>query len=1122
MTDITSKNNVYYTASQYNATSDNVDAQVDVNLVYPLLDTSSDYQVAVSKARIDLSTIPLTRGNIPLKKYQVGLQSGTTLATAYVRQFNSTTGNYVYNITPAGIISKNSYTNTGSTSPVGGLNISTYFGTIKFFLVDDYENYYVAGNVLPNASANLLMIFKPDGTVLYQTTYTQIQCMSIDRRQNLYIADSDIAGESVFVYSNANGEGVVSLTLVATLTTDFNGNPLSEIATVCADDQIIVGSGANTITLYDAVSFQALTTFTQSTITQLSSPSAVMSAYDRYVVCDNGTSTNFLFGIPTASNTATNLISGNEFVVGGWLAGAKMALNSSYGYGVGQSDNYTYQFPYNPVSGTCGAPVNVNTQNMEHIISYPSGNNIMGLGLGGNVLLAYNVDNLTTNTWYRVDTSFVDGSGDNFLSLDYRNSSGQIVAVNSGNGLVMSDRAIHPKVFYFGDPASINQTNTKQFGVGWSSNASLIENIAGDTGYSPVGFYKNGNLGYRCEYNTGNNAIQVVVLNLPSMTVSATYALTDIIWDGTSTLGFSQSKLGYFAVSANGQHVYFYMEDGTYQSTITLPSQTINSLGIYMDVMVYGGVSYMAFTSGLYISIYTLNDMTAPVLINSFLFTPYGSPSYPSQNVFSVKWVQQGSALPYLYCVSNGYSAYTIATALFKVGFTDDTFTEFSISNTVRIGVDGTGYTSLCDCLAKNGNLNELYVMQGGVSVSGNIVEVWNVVSQTKTATLTFDGLNEPTFQKYFYACPEISDTWNWNAITQATSKNLISVAVSKDNSNVLFALDTAGALWRTVITAYSVANWVSVETFGSTAYQSVNVFNTPQANYDGHLYAYGLHSGQTLHGTYHSAGYPILSVARNDVVGEFVLSTNGHLVSLDPDALAVNWTSAFSGANVIWVKNGQDIDAGPYDIFTFSTLITAINNAFLEAFAKLPGGTFTEPPTVSLDYTTGLATIAYSPDYAQGAVDIGILLNKPLSQLLFFDNVVDALNSSFNMITLVKGSTSTTQSDRSLYQFNQLDKIVFISNTIYVSGSYFGNNNTNNIITDIDVPTSTAGYIDNIGQVLYYQPTFLRVFMLASNNALQRVQLSVNYVYLDGTQYALQVAPSQNWNAKLIFPKKF
>ena len=68
MSNIIGRKNAYYSALVYNSTQGDILAQTDVALQYPLLQVSSDYQVALNKSTTDLSTIPLTQYNIPLKK----------------------------------------------------------------------------------------------------------------------------------------------------------------------------------------------------------------------------------------------------------------------------------------------------------------------------------------------------------------------------------------------------------------------------------------------------------------------------------------------------------------------------------------------------------------------------------------------------------------------------------------------------------------------------------------------------------------------------------------------------------------------------------------------------------------------------------------------------------------------------------------------------------------------------------------------------------------------------------------------------------------------------------------------------------------------------------------------
>ena len=60
-------NNVYFDSRLYNSTTAQIAAETDDNLLYPLLSNSDNWSVALNKAKIDLSTIPLTNQNIKLK-----------------------------------------------------------------------------------------------------------------------------------------------------------------------------------------------------------------------------------------------------------------------------------------------------------------------------------------------------------------------------------------------------------------------------------------------------------------------------------------------------------------------------------------------------------------------------------------------------------------------------------------------------------------------------------------------------------------------------------------------------------------------------------------------------------------------------------------------------------------------------------------------------------------------------------------------------------------------------------------------------------------------------------------------------------------------------------------------
>ena len=1140
MTDICKSNNYYYTATQYNATSQPVFASIDENLVFPLLDVSSDYQVAVSKARVDLSTIPLTRSNFPLKKYQVGIRSGTTEQTAYVRQVNSTNSNYVYNVSTAGVVTYNKYSTSGVITQQGSFDVSQYLKSIGSFVVDVYNNYYIAGSASLNATTyNLLYVFAENGTVITTETLTSIKCLAFNSAQQLFIGD-DGSTNVVYVYDVVNGEGVATLTLNDAIRNDFNDNPLGSIQTVCAGSIIVVGTDANTITLYNSTTFQPYSTFNQTDITQLSNFSAILSEFDRYVLCDEGNVPNLFFGLSVASPTElVNMLSETQFVTGNWTG--KSALTNDFGYAISNDNNQElYSFPYNSTSGVCGIPSLYYSSGItnQNVVSYPNSNAIVLQG--GNNLYFNDAG---------IDNTFVSFSDFNIQTtpsvisvgqFDYQNSTGLIVAVGSNNNLYTTSQAILPRMFLTFPPTlGDGTTEIKQYGVGslsgdLASSTLLPINMTGGFG----NYVWNGFAG---AYKTPSKFISLRTGLSPSPTSAITnqiiqyslptYAyLTESLLSGNgvddafcSAISHGTLTDGAFylllQVYNNNTTIFVYNEaTDAYITKFSLPVPASSPLPT-MSCFYNGSLNYLFVSSANAFWIYSITGTIAGGIVITNIADEF-SIDYPdiSQFIFGSAFLLNEGGLPSIYCITNGSAEYPATNrALLKLNFTG-TYATQNLSTVIQDGISASGYIS------SNDAFQEIYVPSGDKSK----VVVFNAVSESETGLITLDT----TPNGVIYSCADITNTYSWvSTIMGGASITPASIAISKVNPNDVFLTSTTGGVYSGVITdTPSIDNIAAYSAIGAT-YNVINTYLPPSVQYNGKIFAYGLSTGQTLHNTYETSGKQVLGICSNDVSGEFLVSTtavSGNLVSLPPTnsntptTWTPTWTNTLTNANVIFAANGANIDAGSFDIYSFSVLINAINAAFKEAYNKFPSGTFTEPPSVTLSPSTGLLTLNYSPDYAVVPATSGILLNNALLQLCYFPSTVDTLDNTLNLISLIAGSTSLTQTSKSIYLFNQLDKIILITDTIYVAGSFFGNNNVNNIIQTIDIPTSSAGYFENLGQVLYFQPTFLRPFILASNNALQRIQLTVNYVYLDETEHRLLIAPNNNFNATLLFPRRF
>lgn len=1112
MTDISSKYIVSYSADQYNSTSTDSICQIDQNLVFPILPVSSDFEVAVNKAKIDLSTVPLTRSNIPLKFYQLGMKAGDVEQTAYVRQVGGNTNNYLYNLSTDFQITKSQYSQSGVLTQVSALSVAQYFGTVGFFATDAYENSYVVGSLTSGATTfNLFYIFDTQGNVLFTSSgYSAIQALTLSRDQRVFIADETNLASQILVYSNVNGLGVVNLTLVETITLDFNGDPLRAIQTVCADLQIVVGSETNKVTIYDSATYAPITTYNEAAITQLSSQSAIASKFDRFVLTSNEVINDSFFGIQAGgSTTMVNCETLTNFGTdpqGEWLNTAKMSVVTQNGagtaYGIG-IDNNTYTLPYDFTTGLAGAYTLANgTQVMDTCVGAQQNTHILSSD-GDRNLYGMAIDNGDNYTYSLLDQNFKIGASPP-LSWDIQNNSGKITAVGVDNDLYQSSLPIYPKNLML----SRGATNLDLFGVGWNAQNAVSVNAqiqTYTTTWTPRGFYKNGDYAYQLESNGGS--IRVQQLQFPNLVINDTYLIPEanVNYADGNTLGFCQIPGGYFAVS-NGyagvtpeQQVFIYSEAGVVQAGVYLPD-TNNALpGWFLACGQNAGEKYLIVGAG---NLYVVNVTTpnAPAIILNTQLTPG---EYFPQYVKGVQWVD--ATTPYL-IVTSADAPTNPGFNLFKVTFTDLSFSQIDYATTVFINVNTYAYN--VNPLSFLQSANEIFIL-----VDDGSVEIWNVGSLLQTSTV-YPNVNTTNV---FYVLPDIGYTYEWVLQTQVTSTvTLGGIAVSQTNPNEIYVTATpAGEVYFGALVSgqYTLVPFIAIP----TNFTRINVVPSPTAGYNSKAFNYGI-SGQNPHGVFNSAGQ-ITGVARNDISGEFLIQDGTNLVSFPCLSFATpNFSVTYAAGNLIWANNGEDIFAGNRDIFNTQTLIDAINVAFVEAFDKFPPNTFAEAPVMTLDYATGLLTLTYSGDYT--TVGNGILFNNSLLQICKFPSTVDTINPAFNLLLLKPTSTSTTQFNKSIYLFNKLENINFVSNTIYVVNSYFGNNNTNQVLTSIQVPISDQ--IDNVGQVLYYQPTFLRPYTLASNNPLQRLQLTINYVYNDGTSYQLLLAPYTAWQCELKFVRKY
>lgn len=1133
--------NVYYTAQQYVdpvlfTTPQN--ALVDNKLIYPLLKDAGNYQVAVAKAEIPLDTIPLTRSNIPLKRYEVILRQGQNEASAYLRQLNASKGDFLWNCDPTGVVSSYNYTSSGTLTALATTDCSGFVPNgVAFFCVDDYRNAYFATASIPSGLVNTIIIVNLEtNTQLASLTATLIQGMDLDRQNRLYVADEEVTGSVVKVYNNQNSATEVVLTLANTITTDYQGNPLTAIRTISADQSLLVGYDVNKFSIYNGTTFQPLTGFTNNSITHMGRASALNSAgQGSFVVVDDGEVDDLFIGCKTPASTPNlyNMVTDTTFgspgitLDGLWLPTTKFAItDNGYCFGVG-SNNQMYAFAYNSQTAQpTNQPFFVSASATFGSVTCEATRKTVVASSTGTGLYGLNLDNLPNNNFIEFDNQF-KLNGVSPVSWDFQPSSHKYVGINSANNnLYITSKAIYPKNFMvFGsiNPTSVQNAQTI-YGFGWNTNGTIC------------------------------NSTQLQQTNLPTNIIS----VIDAYQDNVSNIIQLCSQYGGQAfitkTDINGNVLSSFNVNNAFYTSICHPApntvacmnNTTKNIEVYSTT---SGALLSTITTGLGAGTAYIcgGQGTGPGQRLIFVSCQTTLQVYQSSNG-QTSWIQEfssnsiiptGATVPnWLYAGTYYGSGYTNSPTLYLVGsgsntnpsaYTSQAVLQFTFDNafqnitSVTMIQDNQKFTNSTKSLFYNYPLSELYMCQANSlstqpSWNGN-VSAWNVGAGQITSTIFINypniNLNSPPILDV--SVNGDSGYYTWNAITATGYAGyLISVACSRRNPNNLYVLNDNGQTYKGTLIGNNVAFSVTNAIATDTAWRSISLAPDAQA-FDSFVYEYTLSNQTQVGTTAHYPGKLVKAVGRNDVAQNYAVSIQNTSVDFfNSTSFAKTGSASLNNANLIFTKAGEDVDAGAVDIYNFQVFLDALNGAFAEAYARL-GGSLAEAPTATINFDNQLFTLNYSSDYTtQGN---GIIFNPALLRIVQYYAIPDTTDVGFLKLVLPPNSTSWTQTNKSAYRFNKLNKILFQSTTIYVSGSFNGINAQNQTITDVDVPTDS--FINNLGQTLYFQPNLLRPYQLGSNNPIDRVQLSILYSYLDGSEYVLTIAPDDGWSVLFDFIRK-
>jgi len=1091
MTDIARTQNIYYESRLYNGTNQPIQATVDANLIYPLIQNSSDYQVGLAKATIPLNTIPLTQSNIPLKTYALGVQQGQYIGTAFVRQVNASTSNFLYSLDGLSI---GIYTySSSSIKQTGTIDLSPFMNYVYNFFLDDYLNVYVAGSSSNQVFADTFYIISPTSQLISSSAYTRIKSIFINDVQQVFLVDETQAGTLAYVYDNVNSVGSVALTQIAEITKDYAGNTLNNVRFIVSTlTTIIIGHDGNILSYYNLQTAQPYTDYTNPAVNNMTCAN-VLNADNTLIVADLSLDDDGLYGTNSAGEIVQAL--GNTILTNGIAFSAMAITDNGYGF-IADSNGYV-DYVITPVSN----PPQSFTQLTTSPLMTSLASNKAGLyGIESNNILT-TIGLYAGNTWSNTFVNFKINN-DPILSFDYNNSADTILAVGTDNNLYLSNTPVEPFNYMY-----VNNGIVETRGASNNTLAAIKPTIQVNSVSIPdvvcVSLNALNSLVYCVEGKAGSQV--VVVRNYTNFGLTPTGA--------TITLAECAGTILQLITYNN----YIIVLDGTYVV------RTYTFVGA-VATQQYASAPYLS-TDNIYLAPLDYNTNYLISGVNSFGIVDASN----NANVILYNFPAGTSGIN-VCCnindITNG--CYTVFCGVNQTGglqsvikytFTTGYASVDTITTIYSIQPPYGGvYGVWC-----NPNYGWLCILSPQESSPNSIIVVLEQ-SQNYNSGGGFTIRTEGDYATgQFYLLNQTINPIGW---TQQTSNiPLASVAVSRTNANTIYAIhNTNKTIYQGTLNAGAIT-FIQVAALASQTYNYISTAPNNSPTYNTTLRTYTISSQQPL-STYIITDAQIKTIAKDESTASYIVPyQNGNLFYSFNSSLALNYSQILNGVYNIFAKAGDDIYAGAVSIYSFSILIAKINEAFTNAFNQMKKGNpspLGSAPTISLNYSSGIATLNYATGYTTAGN--AIYFNNALLQLIsFYPNLpysgaLSQLNG-FNQIILDVGSTSKDQTASSIWQFNQLDKIALQSNTIFVADSYFGNNQTNRIIATIDVPTSSL--IENNG-VLYFQPNFMRPYVLASTNSINRIQIDVLYSYKDFTTYPLLLAPNSNYTALLDFIKKY
>lgn len=1066
---------IYYNCEIVNNTGVNIEASYTANLLKPLVDNPSNFNINVNRFRLPLNGIPLTENNIPFQQYQVALgytQDGNTrYFEEYVNQYNSVQS-VINNI----IVYKDSNNNSwlvktpiaGNYSPIISLNL----GNINPFIVGNNDFIIVASI----GSNNITIYDHLFNVEVSMTTTNNIINIALDPNSNDFYVGLASTPFSIVRYQFNNNVWTADNQYTTTNVLIFTPKGLAVAdnnlyASNYSDGKVYVWALNTPGNSSSSISPNALYQKANS-LTGIGGD--LIISYDKLA-----TQTDILYGLSQTNQAFYDLIDNETQITQGQMQSQAVNLNNAYLFAIGTNDD-TYSIgpaPFN--TGQNWYQLNTST-NLHTLFLNPSNNYSQVYGINLHSLYAWNF-NSYNSTYTLLDNNFkLDNSGTHFTSADFINTNYPILT-NSDNNLYISEYPLYQRNFLIVD----DDVNFKFIGINSIIGGSYVINndvysiaqpqtdgtaMAFDGDYYYFSYIGNVN-----KYDANMNFVSTLNLNLPS------------IYSIQIGLNFSNSPYSRLIITTSND-VFVYDTNGVLQCTI---SGLVNPSVAFIYDSSNGCDDILIYNNQNQFLVYSLNNPATPALIQTI----------PTTHILHSMKSMVGAYINSnrcVYCVSNYHD-------LLILNFGSNL--SIPPSQTIQSNI----FTAPLSCTAiyHNSLKQEFYTNCLGQTINA-VLQIYDD-SMSLLSTCQSGSINN---MLPFQLIPQTLKVFN-----QITSnKQLLSVCASKITPNLLFGVGTDNLVYEGLLLNNTIA-WNRMSSINGTYTQISSYYasNTPPNNNNDIRIKNATSDGQI---TTNVSQIQFLSYDKNSNV-VFGSSSNPSTLYTRNTNGSITTSQVISTLMGLVPSKQEYGQAGNYNLWTYQDYLNKMNDAFATATANLNVAYTTnlKAPELFYDATSKLFYLMVESNQYMNT-NISVYMNTNLYNMFLFPSIPSTL-AGFNQILISDGTSSSTPTYLSIYQqfssvskFYDLVRIIVNTHSIPVEGDIEGINQTISLITDVvpDVDTLSPNGL------LIYQPTVLRWYNLYSQNPISVVNISFWYGKKDGTIAKVYLPANEYASCKLEF----